>query len=221
MSAEESLYPKIPEYVPVENVSDKINRNLSDARIKEIQAKRHEMEMSLKHYKKILKRWRKIGKALIISSFVIVGGCTATTIVLGFGAFLPPFVIGIMAAIGWGEGVLSETLVFGVVRKKLSKFKKKIEHIQEYISKSWYLFEKIRGDGIVTLQEVEEFGKLMDQYEKGVSIEESNADDSMDKEYLKLRETLKKQAEKEVRKEVKVDLKNDLKNELKQKYLHK
>src|SRR5271167_3682207 len=121
----------------------------------------------------------KIGKAVIISSIVIVGGCTATTIVLGFGAFLPPFVIGIMAAIGWGEGILSEALVFGVVRKKLSKFKKKIEHIQEYISKSWYLFEKIRGDGIVTLQEIEEFGKLMIDYEKGLSIE----DDSTDKEF--------------------------------------
>ena len=34
------------------DISDKLNKNLSDARIKEIETKRHELEMNLKHYKK-------------------------------------------------------------------------------------------------------------------------------------------------------------------------
>ena len=57
----EKLYPKIQEpSAPLlyEDISDKVNKNLSDARIKEIQSKQHEMEKSLKHYKKILKRWK-------------------------------------------------------------------------------------------------------------------------------------------------------------------
>jgi hypothetical protein len=75
----------------------------------------------------------------------------------------------------------------GLVKKKIVKFKKKIEHIQEYISKSWFLFEKIREDSIISLQEIGEFRKLMEDFEKGLNIE----DDSMDKEFLKLRESLK------------------------------
>ena len=116
-----------------------------------------------------------------------MGGCSLTTIVLGFGAFSTPLILGVMAAIGGAEGILSESLVLGVVKKKKELFKKKIDHIQEYISKSWFLFEKIRGDGIITLQGLDEFRKLMDQYEKGLSIQ----DDSIDKDFLKLRETLK------------------------------
>ena len=125
----ERLYPEV---VPFNDVTEKYNKTLSDARVKEIQAKRHELEMNLKHYKKILKRW-KIGNGLKIGSIIIVGGCTVTTIILSFGVFSSPLIIGIMAGFG---GFLSESLVLGLVKKKLSKFKKKIEHIQEYISKS-------------------------------------------------------------------------------------
>src|SRR5271156_959381 len=215
MSTGESLYPKIaPEYNPVENVSEKYNKNLSDARIKEIQAKRHELEMNLKHYKKILKRWKTTGNVLKITNIIIVGGCSVTRIVLGFGALSTPLILGIMAGVGGAGGIISEFLVLGLVKKKKELFKKKIDHIQEYISKSWFLFEKIRGDGIITLQELDEFRKLMDQYEKGLSIQ----DDSIDKDFLKLRETLKKQAEKEARKE---DMMQEVKEEIKQKYLQK
>src|SRR3977135_1998149 len=160
----EKVYPEI---TPFENVSEKYNKNLSDARIKEIQCKRQEMEKSLKHYKKILKRWKMIGSMLKIGSIVIVGGIGIASMVLGFGAFALPITLGILAAIGATEGIISEAVVLGVVKKKVSKFKKKIEHIQEYISKSWFLFEKIREDSIISLQEIDEFRKLMENYEKG------------------------------------------------------
>ena len=141
-----------------------------------------------------------------------MGGYSVTTIVLGFGAFSTPLILGIMAGVGDVGGIISESLVLGLIKKKIELFKKKIDHIQEYISKSWFLFEKIRGDGIITLQELDEFRKLMDQYEKGLNIE----DDSKDKEYIKVRETLKHQVEKEVKKEVEQQVKEDLKNELKE-----
>ena len=197
--ATEKLYPEILETIPFENVSEKYNKNLSDARIKEIQGKRNELEKNLKHYKKILKRWKKIGNVLKVTSIIIVGGSAITSMVLGFGAFALPLVLAILAAVGGTEGIISEALVLGVVKKKVAKFKKKIEHIQEYISKSWFLFEKIREDSIITLQEIDEFRKLMENYEKGLSIE-SDIDNS---EYLKLRESLKHQVEKQAKKEVK------------------
>ena len=214
---EVKLYPEIPK-VHYEDISDKVNKNLSDARIKEIQCKRAELEKSLKHYKKILKRWKQIDSALKIGSIIIVGGLGVTTIVLGIGFLATPLILGILAAVGTSEGIISEAIVLGVVKKKVIKFKKKIEHIQEYISKSWFLFEKIREDSIINLQEIDEFRKLMDNYEKGLNIE---SDSDGDSEYIKLRESLKKQAQKEAKEEIKDDLLKNLKNEAKQKYLPK
>src|SRR3981189_2482343 len=213
MSAEK-LYPQIP----YEDISDKVNKNLSDARIKEIQGKRNEMEKNLKHYKKILKKWKQIGNVLKIGSIVIVGGIGVTSIVLGFGVLAAPLILGILAAIGASEGIISEAVVLGVVKKKVSKFKKKIEHIQEYISKSWFLFEKIRDDSIITLVEIDEFRKLMENYEKGLS---TASDPNGDSEYIKLRESLKHQAQKEAKEEIKDDLLKNLKNEAKQKFLQR
>jgi len=209
----EKVYPEI---TPFENVSEKYNKNLSDARIKEIQGKRQEMEKSLKHYKKILKKWKNIGNVLKVGSIIIVGGVGITSIILGFGALVLPITLGILATIGATEGIISEAVVLGVVKKKVSKFKKKIEHIQEYISKSWFLFEKIRDDSIITLVEIDEFRKLMENYEKGLSI-----DSDGDSDYLKLRESLKHQAQKEAKEEIKDDLLKNLKNEAKQKFLQR
>ena len=214
----EKLYPEIQK-VPYEDISNQVNKNLSDARIKEIQGKRNEMEKSLKHYKKILKRWKLIGSVLKIGSIVILGGVGISSIVLGIGFLATPLILGILAAVGTSEGIISEAIVLGVVKKKVIKFKKKIEHIQEYISKSWFLFEKIREDSIINLQEIDEFRKLMDNYEKGLNI------DSEDSDYIKLRESLRhqvqKQAQKEAKEEIKDDLLKNLKNEEKQKFLQR
>src|SRR5437773_12298572 len=210
-SENQKLYPEIPK-VHYEDISDKVNKNLSDARSKEIQGKRNELEKSLKHYKKILKRWKQIDSALKIGSVIIVGGLGVTTIVLGIGFLATPLILRILAAVGTSEGIISEAIVLGVVKKKVIKFKKKIEHIQEFISKSWFLFEKIREDSIISLQEIDEFRKLMDDYEKGLT---SADNDSGDKEYIKLRESLKHQAEKQAKEEIKDDLLKNLKNEAK------
>src|SRR5271156_7173383 len=100
-----SLYPKLDGLIPYEDVSNQINKNLSDGRIKEIQTKRHELEMNLKHYKKILKRWKKIGNILKISSIIIVGGSAITSMVLGFDGLVTPLILGILSTIGASEGI--------------------------------------------------------------------------------------------------------------------
>ena len=114
----EKIYPELNDNaIAYEDISDRVNKTLSDARIKEIETKRHELEMNLKH-KKILKRWKKLDNGLKISSVIIVGSCSITSIVLGFGAFTIPLVLGILASIGGIEGIISESIVLGVVKKK-------------------------------------------------------------------------------------------------------
>ena len=99
----------------------------------------------------------------------------------------------------------------------------RIAHIHEYISNSWYLFEKIRSDGVISLQELNEFRVLIEQYEQGLTVDNGSVND--DNDYVKLRQeltqSLKHKVEKEARKEVKQELINDLKKELKQKMLQK
>ena len=158
-----------------------------------------------------------IGSVLKIGSIVIVGGIGVTSIVLGIGILAAPLTLGILAAIGAGEGIISEAVIMGVIKKKITKFKKKIEIYSWICSKSWFLFEKIREDSIISLNEIDEFRKLIDQYEKGLS----SADPDGDQEYIKLRESLRHQAQKEAKEEIKDDLLKNLKNEEKQKFLQR
>src|SRR5438552_4118891 len=110
--------------------------------------------------------------------------------VLGFGTFGSPIILAVLAGVGATEGILSEVLVLGVVKKNTAKYKKKVEHIQEYLSKSWFLFEKIREESVITLQELEEFRQLMENFQKDLSIEDNN------NVFIKLRESLKKRSRK-------------------------
>ena len=126
----EKLYPDLSEnnneaqdkiQIYNKNIYDQVNKNLSDARIKEIQGKRHELEQSLKHYKKILKRWKKFGNVLKISSLVVLGAsglCGLIGVGLTIGGFVAPIVLGIIAPVGFIEGFLSETFVLGLIKKK-------------------------------------------------------------------------------------------------------
>src|SRR5277367_813888 len=117
------------------NLSDhQVNKNLSNARIKEIQVKRHELEQSLKHYKKILKI-----TSLVFLSVSTVCGITGLVLTTAGIIIIPVLGIIVVGAVGSIEGVISETFVLGLIKKKTTLFKKKIDHIQEFISRSWYL----------------------------------------------------------------------------------
>ena len=80
-----------------------------------------------------------------------------------------------------GENVISNSLLLALVKKKQHKYKKRIAHINEYISKSWYLFEKIRSDGVISLQEVNEFRVLIEQYEQGLTVDNGSVNVDNDK----------------------------------------
>src|SRR5438552_18150584 len=121
-----SIYPNL-ETTDGINVTNQYMKNLSDARIKEIQGKRHELEVNLKHYKKILTRWKRFGNALKMTSIIIVGGAAVTSMVLGFGTFGSPIILAVLAGAGATEGILSEVLVLGVVKKNNVKYRKKVE----------------------------------------------------------------------------------------------
>lgn len=222
------LYPILPTapVIPYDDITLTVEKNLSDARVKEIQSKRDMLNKDLIHYNKILKRWKRCDNAFKGISVVILCGTTMCSIVTGIDMFLSPLFVAIIAGIGASESIISNSLLLALVKKKQHKYKKRIAHINEYISKSWYLFEKIRSDGVISLQEVNEFRVLIEQYEQGLTIESgANVNVNVDNDYVKLRQelthSLKHKVEKEARKEVKQELMNDLKNEIKERMLQK
>ena len=148
--------------IPYDDITLTVEKNLSDARVKEIQSKRDMLNKDLIHYNKILKRWKRCNSVLKGISVVILTGNTMGSMVTEIGMFLSPLFVAIIAGFGASENVITNSLLLALVKKKQHKYKKRIAHIHEYISKSWYLFEKIRSDGVISLQEVNDFRVLIE-----------------------------------------------------------
>ena len=87
-------------------------------------------------------------------SIVILSGTNIASSVTGVGTFLSPLFVAIIAGIGAGESIISNSFLFALVKKKKHNYKKRIAHIHEYQSKAYHLYEKIRSDNIITLDEI-------------------------------------------------------------------
>ena len=217
MSQPAKLYPDISEVLPSAPVTNNnfASRNLSDARMREIELKRNELQKDLKRYQKVLKRWKTIENTLKVTSVIIVSGTTVASIITGIGTFLSPIIVGVITGVGASETVLSNGLIFGLTKKRRHKYLQKIGLIKEYIDKSYLFFHKISEDGIITIEELRQFQELIKEYETKL-----NSIVTEDNEILKLKENLLNEAKEEAKSELKKQMKEDLKSELMEKYRH-
>jgi hypothetical protein len=237
----EKLYPELPNdivpsappsgepadtvrLVPLADVTSKLERNLSMARSREIELKMNELKKDLTRYQKVGKRWKKAATALKIISIVILGATTVVSIACGVTAALSPVFISIMAAIAAGESVLSGALILGLMKKKKKKYIVKITLIKEYIDKSYFTYQKMNSDGIITLEELQQFQALIKEYDDAANQLSEHHDTETDaeshNEISKMRESLKKHAESQARREIKSEIKLQIKNDYKEKLMH-
>ena len=135
------------------DISNQVLKNLSKARIKEIDLWQKMIKKDLTHYQKILKRWKKFENGLKATSIIILAGTGIATAITGIGVLLSPLFRTIITTVGVGETVLSQTLVVGLCGKQKEKYNKKIGIIKEYVDKAYFLFQKISQDEIITLEE--------------------------------------------------------------------
>ena len=57
-------------------------------------------------------------------------------------------------------GILS----IGLTSKRKRFYQQRIELVKEYINKFFYYFEKCQEDGIITIEELQNFDKLLEEY---------------------------------------------------------
>ena len=57
-----------------------------------------------------------------------------------------------------------EILSIGLTSKRKRFYQQRIELVKEYINKFFYYFKKCKEDGIITIEELQNFDKLLEEY---------------------------------------------------------
>jgi hypothetical protein len=205
----ENVYPVIK---TSEEVHELINQNLNKQRAQKIIEKINSLEMQLDHYQKILKRWKKFGKIIRITNLVITGIVSGTVATLGVltttGIALPVVVTAILGGYTVIQSSVLEGLNVGMIKRKTHRFTEKCNIIKGYIYKMNFYYEKAQQDGIITLEELEGFNKLVTEFESSIVNKESSNikhGDAIDMTVLKQMADIeaKLEAEEEIKKKLK------------------
>jgi hypothetical protein len=213
----ENIYPILKDY---KDVDDIISKNLNRQRAHRIVDKIKDLEKQLEHYQKVSARWKKSGKIIRISNLALTGivsGAVATLAILSTTGIAIPIVV--TAVLGGYAVIQSSTLEgmnVGMIKRKSHKYKEKCNTIQSHIYKMNFYYEKARQDGVITLDELDGFNKLVADFEKEIATTEVSGIEHGDAIDMA---TLKHDAEIEAKVEAQNEIKLKLKNEAKLKLL--
>ena len=155
--------PSAPLYPKIMNEKE-INNLLNDSRIKEMLNQRNQLINQLQHYKKLKYRWDTIDKTVKFGGIVVIGLTSTACIVLG--AMFPTLLIIpiIFGASNIAESSLFGAITVGLTEKKKKHFNNKIKIMQSYIDKLFHYIELTKEDRIITIEELNGFRKIMDEY---------------------------------------------------------
>ena len=95
------------------------------------------------------------------------------------GIAIPALVPAVIAGIGVAEGVISGGIGFGLIKKKIHKFSNKCDVISMYVNRLYHFYQKSIEDRKISIEEMEEYSKLVHEYESVIS-DLSTKDDSGD-----------------------------------------
>ena len=122
----------------------------------------------------------------------------------------------VIAGIGAAEGAISGGIGFGLIKKKIHKFSVKCDMISMYVNRLYHFYQKAIEDKKISIEEMEEYSKLIHEYESVISDTDSkNNDTSIHME--KLRHKALKEAEAECETELLQNPKDRAKDDLKSK----
>lgn len=212
----EQIYPIIKNDSEVQDI---INKKLNTQRAQKIIDHINALQKQYDHYHKIDKRWHKFGKAIRLINLTLSGSIAGAVAVLGIlltqGITIPLVVMGVLGGYSTIETTILEGLNIGLIKKKKHKFSEKCNIIKEYINKMYFYYQKAIDDGVVTLDELEGFNKLVADFESFINnIKRSDiVTDKIDMLVLK------KEAEIMAKEEVAIEMKEKLKQEAKLKLL--
>lgn len=156
----ENLYPNL-------NITDSIIKDLNKSRIDEMNTNLTMLEKDLKRYTKLLRRWKNTSKGLTISGAVLIGFTSIASGVILFPSLAVPLVVpGILGISGVLEGTLLEGLNMSICQHRINYLDKKASLVKSYIDKLYYYTQKAKTDNVITLEEIEGFHRILDEYRK-------------------------------------------------------
>ena len=216
------IYPKI---VQETEVNDLINKSKNTDRLKHMLREQTLLEEKLIKYNKIKDRWNKADVTIKITGTILIFISTSLAIisgVIGSLGVLTPVVSGVLAAIFSGlslfKASMIEILSIGLTSKRKRFYQQRIELVKEYINKFFYYFEKCKEDGIITIEELQNFDKLLEEYNNKIlelklkqnkKSRDQVANPGIDGNFKMLKEKDKKKIDKKVVNDFKVEqLKN-------------
>ena len=188
-----TVYPNIPIYSPDKTTLDQLNKS----RIDEIKLQLETLMNEEKRYKKLLRRWKNTSQGITITITILVGiSGFATGIILLPGLTVPLIIPGILAISGVIEGTLLEGLNMSICSNRINHLEKKSALVRSYIDKIYYYTQKANSDGVITVEEIEGFHKILDEYRSEIKGMSDGSGSKIDKKLLKKAQL---QADKEIK----------------------
>lgn len=213
----ETLYPQIITHEKLEELTD---NKLSKSRAEEIKSKVNELKKDLARYKKLRHKWKlasKVMHGIGVGVGVLTGAAAVTVaIVTTEGIAIPVAVPITLATIGAVETAISESVAIGLIKKKKHKFAEKINLVSLYMNRMHLFYQRAIDDRKITFEELEEFHKIVTEYENEMSKLQSKG--SSDHSFQKLEHLAEIQAKKQCEKEMLEKLTEQKKNNLKSQF---
>ncbi len=167
-----SLYPELQNNTTTltkSELDELTDGQLSKARATEILNKQKEWDKLAKHYKKILKKWKKgrnILRGLSLGFSISVGAASATlAAVVSSGVALPiaiPIAMGGVAAL---EEVITNTVLFAYVNKKIHRLKEKYQSVNNSLNRLYHFYQMAIEDKKITIDEMFEYRRLVQEFD--------------------------------------------------------
>jgi len=177
-------------------------------------SKKAELEKELNHYKKVRNHWGRFDSTIKVAGVLLTLGTSIAVSVL-IPLSVPVIVPTVLSAIAAANAGLTEGLVIGLTSRKKRVFRERFELIQSYLHKMFVYIEKCKGDNIVTIDELEGFHRLMNDYNTDMNRLKTVVDGN---NHSKLEKQAHYEAKKEIRQELKTALKDREKSELRTLY---
>ena len=176
-------------------------------RIKAIETIQKSMQADYDRYYKKKKQWSIANNFLDYAETFVGIGFSITAIVVGF-VTLNPLASGIIVATNAGITAMLITLRKSIFNREYNKFSKKLKNANKYQNRMWIIAEQIKQDGVVTVEELQKYVDLFDEY-KNMKIEKQ-IEDKPD-EITNFQRSIEQQAIEEAKQQIALELKENLK----------
>lgn len=150
-------------------MTDNIYPKLNEDKVKIMLDKQKVMRDRLTHYKKIKKKWsvaNTVLKSVVLSITCLLSGAAILTVT----PFAFPIVAAILGGISIGNQTLGHLLVEGCTSKRKKYFQQKCDHVNDSLNKMETFFIKCQEDGRITLEEFEQYQKLVRDFENDLNL---------------------------------------------------